>query len=84
MIVVNNTKELEQKYNLYAIPDDEMVMVLGGLANKEKYNKEIYQRRITYTGRQIKQIIEQMQEIESAMPDSWNDWQKAKYIYMKH
>ncbi len=81
MIVVNNTKELEQKYNLYAIPDDEMVMVLGGLANKEKYNREIYQRRITYTGRQIKQIIEQMQEIESAMPDSWNDWQKAKYIY---
>ena len=81
MIVVNNTKELEQKYNLYAIPDDEMVMVLGGLANKEKYNKEIYQRRITYTGRQIKQIIEQMQEIESAIPDYWNDWQKAKYIY---
>ncbi len=81
MIVVNNTKELEQRYNLYNIPDEENVMVLGGLVNKQKYNREIYMRRITYTGRQIKQIIKQMQEIESAIPDSWNNWQKAKYIY---
>jgi len=81
MIVVNNTKELELQYNLDKIPDDEKVVVLGGLAGKEKYNNEVYLRRVTYPARQIKQIISQMKEIEAYIPKEWNEWQKAKYIY---
>lgn len=81
MIVVKNTKELEQKYELRRIPDTEMITVLGGLEGKEKYNKEKYKRRVTYPARQLKQIIAEMKEIEKAIPTDWNEWQKAKYIY---
>lgn len=81
MIVVHNTKELEENYRLDEIPDSEIIMVLGGLAGKQKYNAEKYQRRVTYPARQLKQIIAEMQEIESTIPESWNEWQKAKYIY---
>lgn len=81
MIVVKNTKELEQKYILSRIPDEEQITVLGGLEGKAKYNKEKYQRRITYPARQLKQIIFEMKEIERTIPTNWNEWQKAKYIY---
>lgn len=81
MIIVRNTKELEQRYNLNAIPDNESVRIVGGLYNKPKYNKEPYKSRVTYTGGQIKQIIAQMKEIENAIPNSWSDLKKAKYIY---
>ncbi len=81
MIVVKNTKELEERYSLQDIPDDEIVMVLGGLANKSKYNKERYKTRTTYTGRTIKQIISEMKQIESTIPESWSELQKAKKIY---
>lgn len=81
MIVVKNIKELEQKYNLSRISDEEMITVLGGLKGKEKYNQERYQRRITYPARQLKQIIFEMKEIERTIPTNWNEWQKAKYIH---
>lgn len=81
MITVRNTKELEQKYDLSRIPDEEMITVLGGLEGKAKYNKEKYQRRITYPARQLKQIIFEMKEIERTIPADWNEWQKAKYIH---
>lgn len=81
MIIVNNTKELEQRYNLSKIPDTENVVVLGGMANKEKYNSEVYRRRTTYPARQIRQIINQMKEIEGSIPKEWSEWQRAKYIY---
>lgn len=81
MIVVKNTKELEENYDLYRLPDNEEVVVLGGMADKEKYNAEKYIRRVTYPARQIKQIIGQMKEIENSIPNEWNEWQKAKYIY---
>ena len=81
MIVVNNTKQLENMYNIQGIRDDEKIKVLGGLANKSKYNDERYQRRVCYTGREIKQIIKEMRRIEYTIPNQWNDWQRAKYIY---
>lgn len=81
MIVVANTKELESKYNLNTIPDNEQILVQGGLAEKNKYNKEKYQKRTTYSGREIKQIIGQMKVIEASIPKEWNQFQKAKYIY---
>lgn len=81
MIVVRNTKELEQKYDLRRISDEETITVLGGLEGKAKYNKEKYQRRITYPARQLKQIIFEMKEIERTIPTNWNEWQKAKYIH---
>jgi len=81
MIVVRNTKELEQRYNLEKIPDTESVMVLGGMANKEKYNQHRYRARVTYPAREIKQIINQMKEIEKTIPNDWGEWQRAKYIY---
>lgn len=68
MIVVRNTKELEQNYDLNNIPDYESICVLGGLADKEKYNKEKYMRRVTYSARDLKQIISQMKEIEATIP----------------
>lgn len=83
MIVVNNTKELQANYNLDRISDSEQIMILGGLANKSKYNQERYNRRVTYNARDVKQIISEMEEIESAIPKNWNQWQKAKYIYEK-
>ena len=80
MIVVSNTKELE-KYGLDKIRDNEQVRVLGGMEGKAKYEHEKYIKRTTYTGRQIKQIINQMQIIEKSIPEEWNEWQRAKYIY---
>lgn len=81
MIVVKNTKELEELYDINQISDDEQVTVLGGMAGKEKYNSPKYMQRLTYSGRQIKQIVAKMHEIESAIPESWSEWQKSKYIY---
>jgi len=81
MIVVSNTKELEKRYNLDRLKDDEKVIVQGGLAGKTKYNEKRYELRTTYTVRQIKQIIGQMKLIEGSIPSSWNEIQKAKYIY---
>ena len=80
MIVVSNTKELE-KYGLDRISDNEHVRILGGMKGKAKYEYEKYLIRTTYTGRQIKQIINQMQLIENSIPKEWNEWQRAKYIY---
>lgn len=81
MIIVKNTKELEEKYDLNLIPDDEQIRVIGGMEGKPKYNSEIYQRRTTYSARQLKQIIQQMKYIEDRIPENWNQWQRAKYIY---
>lgn len=81
MIVVANTRELESRYNLSKIRDDEQVCVQGGMRGKPKYNDERYQRRTTYTGREIKQIINQMKIIESSIPKEWDQFQRAKYIY---
>jgi len=83
MIIVDNTKELQEEYDLASIPDYEEIMVRGGLASKDKYNSERYARRVTYNARDLKQIISQMEEIESSIPSEWNEWQRAKYIYEK-
>lgn len=80
MIRARNTVELEKNYKLSQIDDEEQVVIKGGL-DKEKYNRERYERRVTYSGRDIKNIITKMREIEANIPDEWNDWQKAKYIY---
>ena len=88
MIIVRNTKELEQKWDLNKLPDTEKIMVLGGFEGKPKYldcpnlnKREEYLARITYSTRQIKQIIAEMKEIEESIPLDWNKWQRAKYIY---
>lgn len=80
MIRAKNTVELEKNYKLSQIDDEEQVVIKGGL-DKEKYNLERYERRVTYSGRDIKNIITKMREIEANIPEEWNDWQKAKYIY---
>ena len=82
MIVVRDTRELEEKYNINSIPDDEQIRVVGGMAHKSKYSEERYQRRTTYTARQLKQIIQQMRAIEDTIPENWDKWQRAKYLYM--
>ncbi|MBQ2835511.1 MAG: hypothetical protein IJE68_01570 [Clostridia bacterium] len=81
MIIVKNTKELEERYNLNSIPDNETIRVIGGMENKAKYDNEIYIRRTTYSARQLKHIIQQMKDIEDTIPEDWNQWQRAKYIY---
>lgn len=81
MIIVKNTRELEEKYNLDLIPDSESIRVTGGTEGKSKYDEEKYKRRTTYSARQLKQIIGQMREIEEKIPSDWNAWQRAKYIY---
>lgn len=83
MIVVANTKELEKRYDLNRMNEDEKIRVLGGLAGKKKYNKDRYEYRTTYIVRQLKQIINQMRLIESQIPESWNELQRAKFIYEK-
>lgn len=82
MIIVLNTKELEEKYNLEQIRDDEQIIVLGGLEGKQKYNKERYRERVTYDARSLKLIIQQMKKIESKIPNEWDEYQKAKFIYV--
>lgn len=81
MIVVKNTKELEENYDLRMIPDNEQIRVVGGMYGKDKYNEERYIRRTTYSARQLKQIIQEMKEIEMTIPKNWDEWQRAKYIY---
>lgn len=81
MIVVTNTRELESRYRLDSIPDNEQIRIQGGMAGKPKYNQERYQIRTTYSGREIKQIIGQMKLIEDSIPRDWDQMQRAKYIY---
>ncbi len=81
MIVVANTKELEEKYNLNNLKDEELVMIEGGLKGKNKYNAAHYKTRTTYTVRTIKKIIQQMELIEKEIPKEWDEFQRAKYIY---
>ena len=81
MIVVKNTKELEEKYDLEKLKDDEKIMVQGGLNGKNKYNSDHYISRVTYDAKTLKLIIQQMKMIESQIPKEWNELQKAKYIY---
>lgn len=81
MIRVKNTVELQENYKLSDIADSDEVMVYGGLYDKEKYNLRRYRSRVTYSGRDIKQIIVKMQEIESVIPNDWSKIQKAKFIY---
>lgn len=81
MIIVSNTKELQERYNLNELPDDEKVIIQGGLKDKPKYNADRYYLRTTYTVRQLKRIIGQMSLIESQIPREWNEYQRAKYIY---
>lgn len=82
MIVVSNTKELEEKFDLNNIRDDEIIRVVGGLEGKNKYMCEPYISRTTYTAKTLKLIISQMKIIESRIPNEWNEVQKAKYIYL--
>ncbi len=81
MIIVANTRELESRYNLREIPDNEQIWIQGGMKGKPKYNADRYQRRTTYSGREIKQIIGQMRLIEDSIPKEWSQLQRAKYIY---
>ena len=83
MIVVANTKELEEKFDLSRIRDDELIRVEGGLKGKSKYNNNHYISRTTYTAKTLKQIIQQMKKIESKINPKWDDIQKSKYIF-KH
>lgn len=82
MIVVANTKELEEEFDLSKIRDDELIRVEGGLKGKSKYNANQYVSRTTYTAKTLKQIIQQMKKIESRINPKWDDIQKAKYIFM--
>ncbi len=79
--VFANTKELEEKYpDLSKMP--ETVQVQGGLAQKDKYtHDEKYKIRTTYTREEMIEIIGRMRAIESNIPQDWNQFQKAKYIY---
>lgn len=81
MIVVRNTRELEENYDLNSLPEEEQIRVIGGMHGKSKYEDEKYERRTTYSVRQLRQIIYQMEEIERNIPEDWNQWQRAKYIY---
>ena len=72
MIVVANTKELEEEFDLSKIRDDELIRVEGGLKGKSKYNANQY----------VSRIIQQMKKIESRINPKWDDIQKAKYIFM--
>ncbi len=81
MIRVKNTVELQENYKLSEIADTDEVMVYGGFYGKEKYDRERYRTRVTYSGRDIKNIIVKMQEIESAIPEEWGQIQRAKFIY---
>ena len=66
MIVVANTKELEEKFDLSRIRDDELIRVEGGLKGKSKYNNNHYISRTTYTAKTLKQIIQQMKKMNIA------------------
>lgn len=81
MIIVKNTRELEELYDVDAIPDGEYIRIVGGLEDKAKYKREPYIGRTTYSARQVKQIIAEMKEIEAKIPSNWSKWQKAKFIY---
>jgi len=81
MIVIRNTKELEEQYDLSKIPDNEQIRVLGGLEGKNKYNAKRYEQRTTYPAWQLKQIINVMRSIESGINPQWTQLQKAKYTY---
>lgn len=83
MISVKNTRELEAKYNLTEIEDDEKIMVYGGMEGKSKYDDEYYKKRITYSAKDLKKILQIMKTIEANIPENWNKLQRAKYIYTK-
>lgn len=81
MIVVANTKELEEEFDLSKIRDDELIRVEGGLKGKSKYNANQYVSRTTYTAKTLKQIIQQMKKIESRINPNGMIYKSKIYIY---
>lgn len=79
-IVVNNTRELEEKYKLDRYSDNTRVRVIGGLW-KDKYRDEGYLMRTTYPLGQLKQILGVMNEIESEVNPNWPELVRARFIY---
>ena len=59
------------------------IRIIGGLDEKEKpkFNTEKYYARTIYTPMEIYKIIDKMESIEKGIDPSWNDLEKAMYVY---
>ena len=84
VIVLKNTKlqkasDLEMFYNLFP---NISYSITGGLSlEKLKFNNEHYQKRTYFTGMELSKIINIYSKIERGLSISWNETQKAMYIY---
>ena len=85
-IVIENTKyQYPEILEEIARMDSKITFsVLGGLnPKKEKFNSEYYQRRTYYNPMELSKIIKIFQSIERGINLSWNETQKAMYVYQQ-
>ena len=59
------------------------IRIIGGLDEKEKpkFKTEKYYKWTIYSPLEVYKIIEKMESIESGIDSSWNDLERAMYIY---
>ena len=81
-IEFDNTKGQNKEY-FKIIKNTITIRIIGGLneVEKPKFNTQEYYDRTLYKPSEVFKIIDKMEQIESKINPSWNDLEKAMYIY---
>lgn len=81
VLIFKNTKGIKTN-DINKFENNNLIyfQVIGGL-NKEKYNKERYKERITYSLVDFFYIVKELENIEASLNPNISDYDKAKYIY---
>lgn len=79
IVELKNTKGQDAS-SFSKITSKVLIRVIGPYY-KDKYNSEKYFYRTLYTKEEMVKIIEEMENIEKNIDPSWNDLEKAMYVY---
>ena len=77
-----NTRNQKKEY-FRNIKSTITIRIIGGLDEKEKpkFDSQQYYDRTLYRPSEVYRIIEKMEQIENKINPSWNDLEKAMFIY---
>lgn len=80
-LICDNTKGLSSEM-IGSLDANVIMHVYGGLnPEKKKYDSEHYQQRVRYSPSELSSIIKVFEKIERKIDSSWNDLEKAMYVY---